>query len=80
MVGVSMTEQHQVKLAHTQLAQAGQHHPLTQIEIAHGGARVIEHGVVTGAQNKSQPLADIELPNLDLPHRHALSRRKHYQQ
>ncbi|MNH27012.1 hypothetical protein D3C79_871040 [compost metagenome] len=80
MIGIGMTEQHQVQRLHPQLAQARQHDPLAQVMLTQCRPGVVQHRVLPGAQHERQALADIQLPDLHLAVRYPLSRRKGSQQ
>ena len=61
MVGIGMTEQHQVDAFNPQFVQRRQHHPLPQIEIAETWTGVVEQRVMTRADQDRQALTDIKL-------------------
>ncbi|CAB5637688.1 Uncharacterised protein [Pseudomonas putida] len=82
VVGMGVADQHQVQAAHPQLAQGRQHHPLAQVALAPGRPGVVQQVVMPSAQQHRQPLADVQLPDLDLAERHRLpgypQRQQHY--
>ncbi|MNE65501.1 hypothetical protein D3C80_1609840 [compost metagenome] len=79
MIGIGMTEKHEIERIHTQLAQCRQHDALPQVLVSHRGPCVIQHRVVAGAQDKGQPLADIQLPDFHLAVGHPLPGREYRQ-
>ncbi|MNZ81803.1 hypothetical protein D3C78_1004810 [compost metagenome] len=80
MVSVSVAEHHQVNRLHPQLMQRRQYHAFTQIVITHCRPGVVQQHVLTGTQHERQALTNVQLPDLQLTMRYALSRCKYRQQ
>lgn len=61
MIGVGVTDQHQVQMTHTGLAHGGHDHTLTDIELAETWTCVVQERVISSAQENGQALPHVQL-------------------